>query len=195
LILMAARPVRRRSASRLAWLCLAATGLLAAPVQALPPAAEESQIKAQFFERFTRFIEWPPSTLKPSAPFVVCLAGGGLLAAEIERRMTRSSVQGHPTRVRRLAPGPTPDVAGCHALYLAPDTRPQLSALLARARGQPILTVGDSDGFCQQGALINMYIEDRFVRFEINAPTLRASGLRTSSKLLRLARMLETPPP
>jgi hypothetical protein len=170
-----------------------ALALAAAPAHAVPPSAEESTIKAQFFERFTRFIDWPAHVLHAKTPFVVCLAGANAISAEIERRMTRALVKGQPTRVRRLDPPTTADPGGCHALYVVPALRPQLSVLMARTRGRPILTVADSHGFGELGVLINMYIQDRYIRFEINTVALRDSGLRVSSQLLRLARLLEPP--
>jgi hypothetical protein len=176
-----------------AGVCVAAGWLIAAPGHAASTVANEPEIKAQFFERFTRFIEWPESALAKGGPFVVCLVGGNQLATEIERRMARTTVKGVPTQIRRLPAAPPPDPGGCHAVYISPSTQPQLSALLARTRGRPMLTVADTEGFSSQGVLINMYIEDRFVRFEINDPALRASRLKASSKLLRLARMVNTP--
>jgi hypothetical protein len=175
--------------------CFGSAWLAAAtPTHAAPTVANEPEIKAQFFERFTRFIDWPESALAKGAPFVVCLTGANSLTSEIERRMSRTTVKGFPTQVRRLPSAPAPDPGGCHALYLASTTRPQLPALLARTRGRPILTVADTEGFAGLGVLINMYIDERFVRFEINDPELRASGLKASSKLLRLARLVETAP-
>jgi len=189
----AGRPHARARPAITAAACVAAACLISAPGHAAPTVANEPQIKAQFFERFTRFIEWPESALAKGTPFVVCLVGGNQLATEIERRMARTTVKGAPTQVRRLPAAQPPDPGGCHAVYIAPATRPQLPALLARTRGRPILTVADTEGFSSQGVLINMYIEDRFVRFEINDPALRASRLKASSKLLRLARMVDAP--
>ena len=131
--------------------CVAAGWLIAAPGHAAPTVANESAIKAQFFERFTRFIDWPESALAKGAPFVVCLVGGNQLATEIERRMARTTVKGVPTQVRRLPAAQAPDPGGCHAVYISPATRPQLPALLARTRGRPILTVADTEGFASAG--------------------------------------------
>jgi YfiR/HmsC-like len=186
-------PGRRLRPTTFVVVCLVASWLTSAPGHAAPTVADEPEIKAQFFERFTRFIDWPASALGKDAPFVVCLTGGSQLASAIERRMVRTTVKGLQTEIRRLSATPTPDPGGCHALYLGPALRTQLPTLLARTRGRPILTVGDSDGFSREGVLINMYIEDRFVRFEINDPALKASGLKASSKLLRLARMIDGP--
>ena len=192
---MADRCTRRRlRPTTSVGVCLVASWLVSTAGHAAP-VADEPEIKAQFFERFTRFIDWPPAALGDGAPFVVCLAGGNELATAIERRMIRTSVKGRQTEIRRLPATTAADPAGCHALYLGPALRAQLPALLARTRGRPILTVSDTAGFSRQGVLINMYIEDRFVRFEINDPVLKASGLKASSKLLRLARIIDAPAP
>jgi hypothetical protein len=193
---MAARRTRHIRPFPSAGVCLVAAVAAWSPCAPghAAPVANEPEIKAQFFERFTRFIDWPPAALDKGAPFVVCLTGGSPLATEIERRMVRTTVKGMPTEIRRLPATQAVDPGGCHALYLGPHLRAQLPGLLARTRGRPILTVADSDGFSRH-VLINMYVEDRFVRFEINDPVLKASGLKASSKLLRLARMVEGPAP
>ena len=185
---------RRLRPTTFVGICSLATWLTSTPGHAAPTVANEPEIKAQFFERFTRFIDWPASAIGKGATFVVCLTGGNQLATAIERRMVRTTVKGVQTEIRRLPATPAPDPGGCHALYLGPALRAQLPAVLARTRGRPILTVADTDGFSSQGVLINMYIEDRFVRFEINDPVLKASGLKASSKLLRLARMIDGAP-
>jgi hypothetical protein len=53
--------------------------------------------------------------------------------------------------------------------------------------GASILTIGDTAGFARQGVIINFYLENRKVRFEINAAAARRAGLTISSKLLKLA--------
>ncbi len=172
---------------------LAGAALATVTVRAAPPAAEESQIKAQFFERFTRFVDWPAQALGDSSSFVVCLTGASDISDEIERRMARARVKGRPAQVRWLKPLPDADPQGCHALYVVSALDRQLEGLLARTRRQPILTVSDTDGFGERGVLINMYIDQRFVRFEINASAVRDSGLQIRAQLLRLARLVKTP--
>jgi hypothetical protein len=41
----------------------------------------EHQVKAEFMERFTRFIDWPEESFPtPDAPFVFCTVGADTLA-------------------------------------------------------------------------------------------------------------------
>jgi hypothetical protein len=53
-----------------------------------------------------------------------------------------------------------------------------------------VLTVSDERGFAQQGVGINFYTEEDKVRFEINQDAVNRSGLRISSKLLSLAKIV-----
>jgi hypothetical protein len=62
-----------------------------------------------------------------------------------------------------------------------------LSEALEGLNSAPVLTIGDTDGYAQRGIMINMYLEDKRVRFEINAEAARTAGLRISAKLLKLA--------
>ena len=171
-------------------ICLSVPGVSRAQPAALP----EPLMKAQFFERFTRFVEWPPPALTGTAPFVVCLAGGNPVTAEVERLAARLPLKGRRAHIRRLGYGPAVDAEGCHAVYIAPSLSGHLEQVLGRLRGRPILTVADTPGFAQRGVIINMFIDEGFVRFEVNGPAARLARLRLSSQLLRLARMVGEPP-
>ena len=70
-----------------------------------------------------------------------------------------------------------------------------LRTLASSSPGAPVLTVGDSAGFCQRGGAINFYLEDGKVRFEMNLDVIERLGLRVSSSLMRLARLVREQPP
>jgi hypothetical protein len=62
-----------------------------------------------------------------------------------------------------------------------------MNEVLDVVKGRPMLTVGDTEGYAQRGIMINMYLDDKRVRFEINAKAARTAGLRVSTKLMSLA--------
>ena len=51
--------------------------------------------------------------------------------------------------------------------------------------------MSESEGSGERGVLINFYREEDYLRFEINRGAVSRSGLRFSSNLLRLARLVE----
>ena len=149
-------------------------------------------VKGLFIERFTRFIEWPPGTLPPGAPFEVCIQGSGETADSLARVAASRKFKERPSKVRRLGGGAS--AIGCHVLYLAPSEGGRLAAVISPLAERPTLTISDTPGFGERGVLINLYQEGRFLRFEINTSAVRKSHLIFSSQLLRLGRLVGDPP-
>ena len=57
-------------------------------------------------------------------------------------------------------------------------------------RTLPVLTVSDGKGFAQAGGIIELYVEGGRMRFAINVDATARSGLRLSSRLLGLAKVI-----
>ena len=155
-----------------------------------PTAAPAYEVKAEFIERFTRFVEWPDSAfVSPSSPFVVCVWGSGALATQLERVVAGRRIKARPVRVLHV--GAVDRLTPCHILYVAAVDRDVLRTIAASTRGKSVLSVGDQPGFALDGLLINLVLDDDgFVRFEINRDVAKASGLKISAKLMRLARLV-----
>ena len=166
-----------------------ATAVLPLLLVALFPAAGaaeyvEERVKAEFVERFTRFIEWPDEAQDAGRPFVVCLFGSDAVGTTLAGMAGVRPFKGRPLAVRLL--DEPKGVTGCHLVWIGESRRAELAALLRHTGGRPILTVGDTPGFAVQGVLVNLYRTERRIRFEVNLAEARRSGLAISSKLLRL---------
>ena len=53
-----------------------------------------------------------------------------------------------------------------------------------------MLTVGETEDFARQGGVIAFYSEGKKIRFEINADLARRLGLKISSELLKLGKVV-----
>ena len=51
--------------------------------------------------------------------------------------------------------------------------------------------MGETKGFAAQGGIINMTIEENKVHFEVNQLAAERAGLKISSKLLSLAKIVK----
>ena len=182
--------MRARLLARACVVGLLVSGAAEPRARAAPPkSAPEAVLKAQYLERFTRFVEWPATSFASSqAPFLLCLAGWSELSAELEQLAVRIRLKGRTTLVRKLGDRAPGDLADCHLLYLAGSVDQSLEEILSRTRDRPILTVADTPGFGQRGVIINMHNSAGFVRFDINGSAARESHLAISSQLMRLAR-------
>ena len=170
-----------------------ALGLWAAVLLARPGRARalepEFQVKAEFMERFTRFIDWPAKAFaRATDPFVLCLSGKHPFGDYLDK-MAKS----RQLKKRRLAlrvVGAPEQIAGCHLLFVAASESNRVAALVAAASGKAVLTVGDSAKFGEQGLIINFYLDGGNVRFELNLGAAGKSGLKLSSKLIRLGKLV-----
>lgn len=157
-----------------------------APVRA---PRSEPEIKAEFVQRFTAFVEWPEATFADhDAGFLVCVAGSGPVADQVVTVARMRVFKGRRAHVRRL--GPREPAGRCHLLFIAATEEPRLGELLATVADQPVLTVGDGPGFGARGALINFFRQGENVRFEVNAEAVKRGGLRFNARLLQLARFV-----
>jgi hypothetical protein len=75
----------------------------------------------------------------------------------------------------------------CQILFISASEKRREAEILKHLKSRPILTVGESDQFTQDGGVINFMMRDGKVRFEVDLNAARESGLVISSKLLKLA--------
>jgi hypothetical protein len=149
----------------------------------------EYELKTEFIERFTRFVEWPPAADERSGPFVIGLIGKSPIEKHLERLARQRRIKGREATLVVITE--LEQIELCHLLFVSRSAAKQLPEILDRAADRPVLTISDSEGFCERGVLINLYREGQYLRFEVNLEAVERSGLRFSSNLLRLARLVE----
>jgi hypothetical protein len=166
--------------------CLLAL-LLAVPYSAAAQTAPEYDVKAAFLYNFTKFVDWPAAAFPDATSLKVCLLGEDPFGRSLQ------AVAGEPVENRKLvivrADAP-PKPGGCQVLFISRSEREKLPQILAALKDSPVLTVGDTKGFVDQGVIINFTLEGSKVRFEINTDAADKAGLKVSSKLLQLARRI-----
>lgn len=149
-------------------------------------AAPDVSLKAAFLYNFAKFAEWP--ALPSGAPIAVCIVGDDEIAASFVQTVRGHTINGHTLELRR--PQESTSWRTCHLLFLgSAETRRSLAGLTG-VRRLPVLTVGDDRGFAQAGGIIELYVEAGRIRFAINVDAAERSGVRLSSRLLGLARVI-----
>jgi hypothetical protein len=171
-----------RARARIAAVALA-IGALGGAARAEPT---EPEVKAEFVERFIRFVDWDPKSLGDE--FVACVVGDSPIAPYLARIAKARKLKDRPASVVQVAPDGT--LASCHAVLIGALDKKQLAAVVGRTAGRPVLTIADSPGAADAGAIINFYEEDGHVKYEINVRAADDSGLVLRAKLLKLARIV-----
>lgn len=153
----------------------------------------EREVKAAYLYNFLRFTEWPAGEDgAASREITIALLADPKFGDVVERTIAGKTAQGLPVRVRRFRTLEELRAGhhGVHLLFLGPEV--DVSSVFSALSGHPVLTVGESPGFCLRGGIIALVRDGERLAFEINAEAARRSGLRLSSKLLGLARLICT---
>ena len=162
-------------------LIVCGTILLSAQTQ----IAREYQVKAVFLFNFAQFVEWPPSTFKESNAIVIGVLGEDPFGPYLDEAVRGEEVNGHPIIVERYRH--LDDMKVCHILFISSTEARELKQVFTNLKSKNILTVSDADNFTKQGGMIRFFTEDRKTRIRINLSVAKGADLTISSKLLRLA--------
>ena len=164
------------------WL-VALTWLLGQNAFAGDPA--EYQIKAAFLYHFVKLVEWPVS---PGVPLVIAIYGQDPFGNVLDQTLKGKAIDGHPLVVRRIQR--VEELKNCQIVFVSSWEKKRLPAVLHAVQGKPVLTVGEFEGFLDSGGDITFASEPNRIRFDVNLGAASKAGLRISSRLLNLARIV-----
>jgi len=147
------------------------------------------EVKTAFLFNFAKFIEWPASSFAtPQSPFTICVLGqdpfGNILDATLQGKV----IGDRPLAVRRLKD--KSEARSCQIVFVSSSESLHLADIVGTLRGANVLLVGETNGFASSGGTIEFVLEDNHVRFAINTDAADRSGLKFSSKLLALAKLV-----
>ena len=158
----------------------------------------EYEIKAAYLYNFGLYVQWPNSPAQGTDENIaIGVLGKDPFGPHLDRIAEAKTIEGKKIVVYRFKS--MDQYRPCHILYVAARTvegekeeRPEdrLAAVLRKTRGAPVLLVGDTEGFAQKGVMINFYIEENRVKFEMNPDAAKRAGLQISSKLLKLGKIV-----
>ena len=154
--------------------------------------ATEYQVKAAFLYNFAKFIDWPSSAFTdPKQPLDICVYGRDPFGTALE-----DALLGKTIGERRVSLGRAmqfQDLVGWQVVFVSNSANESAADLANRLKGRAVLLVGESDGFAASGGAIQFTIEDNRVHFVINPDAADRAGLKISSKLLALAKIVRDP--
>lgn len=152
----------------------------------------EYKVKAEFIERFTRFIDWPADSnvVSSSTPFVICVIGDNPFGNYLQELAKTRKIKNRTIEVQIVTDFQR--VKDCDLLFISRSEKDRLHEILAQTEGKPILTIGDTVGYAKDGVLINFYQEETNIRFEVNADAIQKSNLKFNARLLKLARIVDS---
>ena len=158
-----------------------------APAQ--PAVSKEYQVKAAFLFNFVQFVEWPPAAFTNSdAPICIGVLGEDPFGTALEETVRGETVRNRKLIVQRSRL--VENLKDCQLIFISKSETERVSEILGNLDPAPVLTVGETQDFAQQGGIVNLYLAANKVRFEINPAAARRKGLKISSELLSLGKII-----
>jgi hypothetical protein len=178
----------RRYATLVLAVALATVGGWPRPALAQFTPTDENMLKATFVYNFAKYADWPDTHWNKSPKLRICTAGvRGGFAQALAALETKPAIRDKQIEVRQLLH--PEEAVGCLILVIAGRTR--MAEWTRGVRLAPVLTVGDGEGFAANAGLIGLYADGDKLRFEINQEASQRAGLKLSSQLLKLARLVK----
>jgi hypothetical protein len=149
--------------------------------------AKEYRIKAAFLFNFAQYVEWPPDTFKgANSPLTYCTIGDDPFQGVLDESLNAKAVGTRPLRVQHLKQAE--NFQGCQILFIGANEKKRITAVLETLKKSPVLVVGESNHFVQQGGTVGFLSEDNTIRFEVNLDVAQRAGLNISATLLSVAK-------
>jgi hypothetical protein len=156
-----------------------------------PSDSSEYFLKAGFIYNFAKLVEWPTGALgSPSSAIVIGVLGDDSVARIIEDVVSGKKLDGHTFAVKRLK-WSKDFVCNCQMLFITARENSHTDEIVAR-KTPSVLTIAETPGFGKRGVMINFILEESKIRFEANVEAARQAGLNVSSRLLNLAKIVQT---
>lgn len=153
----------------------------------------EYDLKAAFIYNFTKFIEWPVESVPADKKTITIGIVGSDPFGDAIKNVEGKSVKDRTIVIKRFANAKS--IEACDLLFVPAGEKDALASITKDVKVKNALIVGEHNGAATRGAIIGFYVEDKKLRFEINADAASASGFKVSSQLLKLAKIVKSAEP
>lgn len=177
------------------------------PTEAQPLKGAEYTVKAAFIYNFAKFVEWPEYAFPKETNVInLCIASPNRSVDaffELNDKIVRgkpptrySHLMGIPQRKEHLLKISVKkcetaiDARDCHILFIGSTDEAFVRERLNFVKGQSVLTVGEMKSFTELGGIINFFMDNNRLRFEVNLEAAQKAGLQLSSQLLMSAEIV-----
>jgi hypothetical protein len=148
------------------------------------------QLKALFIYNFANFVDWPVDAFDNETDQLrICLLGQVPFARFLSP-FDKTQI-GERELAIILATKTTELNKRCQLLFVGEQYRNNLPILWQEIKYLYVLSVGQEEGFTEQGGIVNIVRTSDNVQFDINISNALEQGLELSSDLLSLAKEIK----
>ena len=141
-------------------------------------------LKSVSLYKICLFTVWPEQKVQ-SEPFNIQIVGklpkGNKISAPENKKYNGREIVIKNVRI-------ISEIDDSEVIFIASSMENQLESILAYAKDKPILTVADTEGFAEKGVMVNFYIAQNKVKFELNKQEIIKSPLKMSPQIFAIGR-------
>jgi hypothetical protein len=150
-----------------------------------PEPYGEYEVKAALLHKIVKLVEWPRSAFEaPDSELRLCVLGEDPFGDLLERTFEEKGGGDRRVVIERFAS--VRQMKPCQLMFVSASEARRASRILESLWGSPVLTVGETPGFARSGGIVQMWVEERKVRLEINTYAAERAGIRIDRRLLAL---------
>ena len=155
--------------------------------------ASENKLLAAFSINLAKFTSWPTrADLKdPEAPIQFGVVSNSELLSELEASSIGKKIGTHPIQIRNLLLEESISKNWPAVVLLMSKSDTLNVQALKKFKNCRCLIITHKSGWADLGSVINFYLENEKLRFEINPKTAKDQELELSSQILRLGKIIE----
>ena len=157
--------------------------LLATGVSWAGQSVTQPALRAAFLYNFAKFTDWGG---EGSGPLTICILEDSAVEGALLDLVGGSTINGRTVLISRSL-----RLRACHLVYLGIADRERAASILDELQGAAVLTVSNGYEFVRLGGIVGLFVDDGRMRFAINPDAAQRVGLRLSSRLLQLAKILK----
>lgn len=156
-------------------------------------AADIEDLKVVFLKSVTDFVTWPGEAEESeiNKPFIIAIVGKTPITNNMKATFYQRTIKHR--RIEIMEMQEDEDIPHCHLLFLARSVKPRLSRIIADLQSQPVLIIGDTEGYAQKGVHLNLYVTRDKLKYEINETAVRSAHLAVSYHLFKSASRIIDP--
>ena len=143
-----------------------------------------------YLGRLSNYVTWPNFVKgNETSSFNICILGKDTFKGFLQPLYNKKSIKGKPVQIYYF--DNINNIPDCHLLFISISERKVVSEILDFIKDKPILTISETRGFAGKKGIIQFYMQAQKVRLKINNQAALNHGLKISSKLLAIAKVVD----
>jgi len=147
-------------------------------------------LKTGFVAKFAQFTAWPEDYSPYSENIVITVLGDDPIFDAMNKFYINKKIKGFQIKIKQIFN--INEIDSPHILFITKNMKSELNTILEYIQNKPIMTISDTEGFCNKGVLINFYLTKKgTLHFELNYKVMRQSNLKINLLLLEIAKVIK----